>query len=431
MFTFIGLFFSAFVGMVGATSDTKLVEVEGDGATLESAKHDACTNAVVKVAEDILKLKVDEGLKKEVLTTLGIRNNDVISSGSVQTNSGSVCDVYAENVKVVDQYETLVNSEYVIGVDVEVNISTDKLEHELSVLKVQFEKLSKAGVDVSTIDFTKFTIEQLIFLTKGGKDLSLIDFTKFTIEQLISIQPLLKALTVKTISAGRFTMGCTRTLFRDCPGNETPFHEVTISKDFLMMESEVTQELYETVMGSNSSRFKGENRPVENVSWIDAVTFANRLSELDGRVPCYSMTFGDVEWLEKPCTGWRLPTEAEWEYAARGGEYHKYSASNSVNEVAWYVKNSDGETHDVCGKTRNGYGLCDMSGNVYEWIWDIYGGYSSRSQTDPTGPYTGPNRVFRGGSSGNGAMRARVSYRGNCDPTRRFDYLGFRLVRTP
>jgi formylglycine-generating enzyme required for sulfatase activity len=250
-----------------------------------------------------------------------------------------------------------------------------------------------------------------------------IDVSKFTYVQGNGYKALL-------IPAGSFTMGCTSEQGSDCYGVEKPSHTVKISKAFYLMESEVTQELYEKVMDSNPSYFKGSKRPVDNVSWYDAVTFANKLSALEGRQQCYQISGSNVSWT-KNCMGWRLPTEAEWEYASRGGQSYKYAGSNTVGDVAWYTDNSRGETHDVCGKQKNGYGLCDMSGNVYEWVWDFWGSYSSRTQVDPQGPTSGSARVNRGGGWGNSPELGRVSGRNGNTPTIRGSGIGFRLGLSP
>ena len=189
-------------------------------------------------------------------------------------------------------------------------------------------------------------------------------------------------------------------------------HQVTLS-DYYIGETEVTQELWNAVMGSNPSYFYGNmQRPVETVSWNDCHTFISRLNELTGE------TF-------------RLPTEAQWEYAARGGYKSKgytYSGSNAIDDVAWHWYNSDRTTHPVKTKAPNELGIYDMSGNVWEWCSDWYGDYSSAAQTDPTGPATGYYRVGRGGSWDNDATYCRVAFRGNSTPTNRFSHLGLRLA---
>ena len=235
--------------------------------------------------------------------------------------------------------------------------------------------------------------------------------------------------TAKLIPAGTFTMGCTSEQDSDCYDSEKPSHEVTIDHDFYMMESEVTQTVYQRVMRNNPSSFQGLNRPVENVSWFDAVKFANTLSSIEGLEKCYSVDGNTVSWLNLSCTGWRLPTEAEWEYAARGGESHEYAGSDIADEIAWYRENSNTQTHDVCGKQVNGYGLCDMSGNVSEWVWDFYGEYPREPVTNPRGVSSASRRVFRGGDWINSLSSLRSSGRSNYTPSGR-NGIGFRLARS-
>ena len=216
------------------------------------------------------------------------------------------------------------------------------------------------------------------------------------------------------VEGGTFSMGATSEQEYDALSCEKPVHSVTLS-DYYIGETEVTQELWEAVMGSNPSYFEGDNqRPVENVSWNDCQKFIKELNRLTGK-------------------NFRLPTEAEWEYAARGGKYskdyvYKYSGSNNSDEVAWYWWNSDRTTHSVKTKEANKLGLYDMSGNVYEWCNDRYGDYQSNSQTNPTGPSEGGFRVLRGGSWSSLDGVVRVSYRNGDTPGSRDFYSGLRLA---
>ena len=231
------------------------------------------------------------------------------------------------------------------------------------------------------------------------------------------------------VPAGEFMMGALED-DEEAYDHERPRHKVTLTRDFLMGKYAVTQALWDSVMGSNPSWFKGANRPVECVSWFDVVDFCNKLSKREGLTPAYTINGNDVmcNWNAK---GYRLPTEAEWEYSARGGEYHKYAGSNSVDEVAWYDDNSGSETHPVGQKKANGFGLYDMSGNVWEWLWDWKGGYSHGPVTDPYGPAVGSERVVRGGSWDFTPKGVRSSVRGGIDPALQLNYLGFRVVRSP
>lgn len=210
------------------------------------------------------------------------------------------------------------------------------------------------------------------------------------------------------VSGGTFTMGGgTSEQGSEAYGSEKP----TLSS-YYICKYEVTQALWRDIMGNNPSYFKGDNLPVEQVSWNDCQTFINRLNSYTGR-------------------NFRLTTEAEWEFAARGGNYsrhYKYSGSNYISDVAWYNDNSGNRTHPVGTKQANELGLYDMIGNVYEWCSDWYGSYSSYSQTDPTGPSSGSCRVHRGGSWRTFDRYCRSAIRNYIAPDFRYDNLGFRIV---
>jgi formylglycine-generating enzyme required for sulfatase activity len=207
------------------------------------------------------------------------------------------------------------------------------------------------------------------------------------------------------VDGGTFTMGATSEQGDDAGDCEKPAHQVTLSS-YYIGETEVTQELWLAVMGSNPSYFSGSKKPVERVTWNDCQDFITKLNGLTGQ-------------------NFRLPTEAEWEFAARGGNKsrgYKYAGSNTIDNVAWYCDNSDFETHNVAAKSANELGLYDMSGNVWEWCQDWYGSYSSSSQTNPTGPNSGNGRVFRNGGFDFLAVGCRVSYR---EPIPAYPYYGW------
>ncbi|MBW7872831.1 MAG: formylglycine-generating enzyme family protein [Ignavibacteria bacterium] len=233
------------------------------------------------------------------------------------------------------------------------------------------------------------------------------------------------------VQGGTFTMGCTSEQGNDCYSDEKPSHQVTLS-DFYIGKYEVTQELWESVMGSNPSYFKGSKRPVESVSWYEAVEFCNRLSDKEGLQRAYSGSGANIT-CDFNANGYRLPTEAEWEYAARGGKQtknYKYSGSDNTGAVAWYDGNSGDKTHAVGLKQPNEIGIYDMSGNVWEWCWDWYGDYTSPSQTNPKGPSSGEYRVLRGGGWIIYARYCRVALRVSGMPDGRSSSNGFRLART-
>ena len=210
------------------------------------------------------------------------------------------------------------------------------------------------------------------------------------------------------VKGGTFQMGS-----NDGADIEKPVHSVTVS-DFYIGKYEVTQKEWKDIMGSNPSKWKGDNYPVERVSWNDVQKFIKKLNTKTG-------------------LNYRLPTEAEWEFAARGGNKsngYKYSGSNSIGDVAWYDSNSNSKTHSVGGKQPNELGIYDMSGNVWEWCNDRKENYSSSSQTNPKGASSGSDRVLRGGSWGSLARLCRVAYRYSHYPGDSYSIIGFRLLRS-
>lgn len=213
------------------------------------------------------------------------------------------------------------------------------------------------------------------------------------------------------IKGGMFTMGCTSEQGNECNNDENPAQKVKLSS-FFIGKHEVTQAQWMAVMGTDPSRFKGGNLPVENVSWNEVQTFIVMLNTKTGKQ-------------------YRLPTEAEWEYAARGGsesKNFKYAGSNNIDEVAWYADNSSGQTRPVATKLPNELGIHDMSGNVWEWVSDWYGSYTADVKINPAGPAWGYSHVDRGGSWGHDAQNCRVSIRLSGNSESRFDLLGFRLA---
>ena len=212
------------------------------------------------------------------------------------------------------------------------------------------------------------------------------------------------------VEGGTFMMGAPIT-DSEAYSNELPQHCVTLS-EYYIAETEVTQALWQAVMGSNPSHFKFPDRPVEEISWNDCKTFIEKLNQLTDK-------------------HFRLPTEAEWEYAARGGgnsHGYKFSGSDNVDDVAWYTDNCGGETHAVKTKAANELGLYDMTGNVLEWCSDWMAAYSADTVTNPQGPAAGFKRVLRGGSLYNDARRLRVTRRSEYNPTFTDYSVGFRLA---
>ena len=254
------------------------------------------------------------------------------------------------------------------------------------------------------------------------------------------------------VEGGTFNMGSS-----SGEDDERTVHSVSLS-NFYINKHEVSQGEYEEIMETNPSFFwklpitgeKQNERPVEQISWYDAIYFCNKKSVMEGRNSCYFVngTSNVNLWGYYPhndyiiegnitcdfsANGYRLPTEAEWEYAARGGKKskgYKYSGSNRISDVAWYANNNQMKTHASKRHNANELGLFDMSGNVWEWCWDLYGEYDAESVTDPTGASSGENRVIRGGSCANKDSGCTVTNRNNKSPLFKNHTVGLRLVCT-
>ena len=254
---------------------------------------------------------------------------------------------------------------------------------------------------------------ELIITASGSVQAPIANSDNITIPVMDGI-----SIDMVRVEAGTFTMGATAEM-EDPEDDEKPTHQVTLTNDYYIGKYEVTQALWKAVMGNNPSYFKGDNLPVEQVSWDDCQDFLSKLNRITGKM-------------------FRLPTEAEWEYAARGGNKsrgYQYSGSNNLLDVAWYDDwyddNSGDKTHAVGTKQPNELGIYDMSGNVSEWCQDWYEAYSSSSQVNPTGAnseFDPSYRVYRGGSWSYTARYCRSSHRSHDVPGRRDNYLGLRLV---
>ncbi len=261
-------------------------------------------------------------------------------------------------------------------------------------------QLNAQGIVVNKTDGTHvyYSADQLESITTFGYGDETLSFTVGGV-----------SFNMVKVEAGSFKMGSNDS---DANLNEKPVHTVTFAHDYFIARTEVTQELWEAVMGNNPSAFKGAKKPVEKVSWDDCQTFIDKLNEMTGQ-------------------HFRLPTEAEWEFAARGGNKslgYKYSGSDNIDEVAWFTENSGNETHPVGTKQPNELGIFDMSGNVWEWCADWYGDYSASAQKDPKGPSQGSCRVLRGGSWFDSTGFCRVSRRLFNTPDYRGRSNGLRLA---
>ncbi|MBU4485713.1 MAG: SUMF1/EgtB/PvdO family nonheme iron enzyme [Candidatus Delongbacteria bacterium] len=286
--------------------------------------------------------------------------------------------------------------------------SKGQKQAELETLKPQFEKDIKDMEEMQTSSLSDELKEKYL----DGFKKKWADYAR--IQKDLNLARKYKMLFIpKTLGEMIYVEGGTFQMC-DTKSDKKPMHNVTLS-DFYIGKTEITQAQYQAVMGENPSRFKADNLPVESVTWNDAVEFCRKLSQKDG-------------------VTYRLPTEAEWEYAARGGSIsrgYEYSGSVNIEEVTWYTSNSGRTTHPVAAKKPNELGIYDMSGNVWEWCSDWNGDYPNGAQTNPTGTSSGSYHVLRGGGWDFDAYYCKVAFRpGTGSPAySNFDGIGFRVIR--
>ena len=304
--------------------------------------------------------------------------------GSIDVNSSPIdCDVYIDNKKVGTT--PMLIEQCLIG------------NHTIRVTKQGYSEF------MNTVTVREGQTENIMARLENGRQITFSDNLSFTVAGV--------TFEMIPVDGSTFMMGGTSEQGSDADEDEKPSHSVTLSS-YYIGKTEVTQALWKAVMDENPSHFKGENLPVEKVRWKDCQEFIRKLNSKTGK-------------------SFRLPTEAEWEFAARGGNKsncYKYSGSSDLGNVAWYDDNSSSMTHPVGTKQPNELGIYDMSGNVWEWCSDLYGSYDSVSQTNPTGPYSGSYSVYRGGGWSNNVKGCRVSNRSFNSPDSKYYYLGLRLA---
>ena len=380
-------------------------DVFEDGLPIEKLK----ARGVSQKAIDII-CKAMEGRKKDRLDDVAAFING-LKQDTGEYTSGKRSNQKEDDAKNDEDGDTVLNSKQQKAEQAE--------NKQLAPKKAWIKRIGIAAAILVIIGVLSAMVYSLSSSSSEDTTLSNEDTTEEA-QQLpaISTAPLSEeaftvggiTFTMMPVQGGTFTMGATSEQQDPCDV-EKPTHRVSLSS-YYIGKYEVTQALWKAVMGSNPSKRQGDNLPVEQVSWNDCQEFIKKLNAMTGK-------------------DFRLPTEAEWEYAARGGnrcQGYQYSGSNILGDVAWYCDNSGYKTHAVGTKAPNELGIYDMSGNVWEWCQDWKGDYSSNAQTNPTGPSSGSYRVSRGGSWGVSAWSCRVAFRNSSTPDFRARYLGLRLA---
>ena len=401
-----------------------------------------------------------------------ITGGTIVSGGEIGDTTASVSITGDTSVKVDFDCELILKTLTIFGknaVSGRIIVDYSKTEVRASDVSASFDYGSVTGETIPVI-VTNGTLgvgENTVNLSIDAVHGKYKAWTKDIVVSRQEAAPIDKTYTVGSVG---FTMKGIAAV-KDAPlghdaYNSNKPHTVSLSA-YLIGETEVTQELWQAVMGNNPSRFQGSGylpaegetqgkRPVENVNWYQAIAFCNKLSIKLNLDPCYTVNVGgnpvdfenlnfdqipttrNTDWdkaeLDINKTGFRLPTEAEWEWAAKGGTDDKWAGTNAEAELknyVWYNSNSGFKTHEVKNKTPNGYGLYDMSGNVWEWLWDWYGIIPASPEADYAGAASGSWRVLRGGSWYHNAENCTVGLRNDSRPDNREIFLGFRLACRP
>ncbi len=288
------------------------------------------------------------------------------------------------------------------------------------------------GINATT--FTSWSNTKIVCKVPTGVTTGLLSVTVNAVTSNEVLFTIVTPIETVLIPAGTFKMGNTGPYSGIIMIQEVPVHNVTISRDFYMSKYEIIQELYLSLVGTNPSNLKRPDHPVERINWFDAVAFCNKLSDRDGYTKCYKINGSNVT-CDWDANGWRLPTEAEWEYACKAGtstDFYNGNNESDLDQIAWHSGNSGDSTHVPGLKKPNKFGLYDILGNVFEWVWDWSGNYSGGAETDPTGSSSGAIKLCRGGSWHNGMPNgmSRSSFRGWMDtPYLYSSTMGIRVVR--
>ena len=330
-----------------------------------------------------------------------------------------------------------------VPIDITITTTNNTVTATVGGLTADWTLVNASGTTVNTAPGTSYSFTSATYpngsytIKASGKTVCNTAFN-LTKPYIINTPTSTSLVEMVSIPGGAFEMGDTRN-----EGTETPVHTVTVS-GFKMGKYEITQKQYQTIVGTNPSSFTNcDDCPVETVSWLDAVAFCNALSDREGRQKVYTINGTDVS-SNLSANGYRLPTEAEWEYAAGGGSSNRTRFGNGKDianptEMNFYGLADGKQSYSAVGEYRakttkvgsfipNAFGLYDMSGNVYEWCSDWYGTYSSGAQTNPTGAATGSARVLRGGSWNFRPANSRVAHRNPNTPSNRYNFIGFRVV---